>query len=279
MNSKAIKRQLLAAIAMVLVAAIALGSSTYAWFAAAGTVKAEGMSVQAQAESGLLIKELGASRDSFGTVAKISDDTKALFPASTADLTTWYHSLSTSASAAQGGENNTEGYEDASTLGSLDNYRYMKQFVIRSATEAAIPDAKLQISNVTVTNSTNSTVNLNTSIRVGVKVSKGNADDSAFYIYAPRSKDTNGTSYFTLVADYTGAGAANLKEYAEPQSDDYMTLAGNAIPADDTSLVVDIYIWYEGEDAECKTTNVTSNGTVLTPDALSVSVSFTKASV
>lgn len=279
MNSKAIKRQLLAAIAMVLVAAIALGSSTYAWFAAAGTVKAEGMSVQAQAESGLLIKELGASRDSFGTIATISEPTKALFPASTADLTTWYHSLSTLAGAAQGGENNTEGYEDASTLGSLDNYRYMKQFVIRSATQAEIPNAKLQISGVTVTNSTNSTVNLNTSIRVGVKVSKGNADDSAFYIYAPRSTDTNGTAYFTLVADYTGAGAANLKEYAEPQSDDYMTLAGNAIPADDTSLVVDIYIWYEGEDAECKTTNVTSNGTVLTPDALSVSVSFTQASV
>ena len=33
MQSKAIKRQLLAAVAMVLVAAIALGSSTYAWFA------------------------------------------------------------------------------------------------------------------------------------------------------------------------------------------------------------------------------------------------------
>ena len=46
MNSKAIRKQLLAAVAMVLVAAVALGSSTYAWFVASGTVTATGMMVQ-----------------------------------------------------------------------------------------------------------------------------------------------------------------------------------------------------------------------------------------
>lgn len=50
MNSKAIKRQLLAAIAMVLVAAIALGSSTYAWFASNNKVTAEGMKITATTE-------------------------------------------------------------------------------------------------------------------------------------------------------------------------------------------------------------------------------------
>lgn len=50
MNSKAIKRQLLAAIAMVLVAAIALGSSTYAWFASNNKVEADGMKITATTE-------------------------------------------------------------------------------------------------------------------------------------------------------------------------------------------------------------------------------------
>ena len=50
MNSKAIKRQLLAAIAMVLVAAIALGSSTYAWFVTNNTVTANNMTVTASAD-------------------------------------------------------------------------------------------------------------------------------------------------------------------------------------------------------------------------------------
>ena len=48
MNSKAIKRQLLAAIAMVLVAAVALGSSTYAWFVTNNTVKATTSQISAQ---------------------------------------------------------------------------------------------------------------------------------------------------------------------------------------------------------------------------------------
>lgn len=50
MNSKAIKRQLLAAIAMVLVAAVALGSSTYAWFANNNKVEAKGMQITAVTE-------------------------------------------------------------------------------------------------------------------------------------------------------------------------------------------------------------------------------------
>lgn len=56
MNSKAIKRQLLAAIAMVLVAAIALGSSTYAWFSANKTVTAKGVELSAEVPTQLLIK-------------------------------------------------------------------------------------------------------------------------------------------------------------------------------------------------------------------------------
>ena len=40
MNSKAIRKQLLAAVAMVLVAAVALGSSTYAWFVSNNSVTA-----------------------------------------------------------------------------------------------------------------------------------------------------------------------------------------------------------------------------------------------
>ena len=48
---KALKKQLAAAIAMVLVAAIALGSSTYAWFVSNNTVKATTASISAQSNA------------------------------------------------------------------------------------------------------------------------------------------------------------------------------------------------------------------------------------
>lgn len=55
MSTKALKTQLLAAIAMMLVAGIALGSSTYAWFASNTKVDATGMQVTAQSTQAFLL--------------------------------------------------------------------------------------------------------------------------------------------------------------------------------------------------------------------------------
>ena len=50
---KALKKQLVAAIAMVLVAAVALGSSTYAWFVTNNKVTAQTTSIKAQSNAAL----------------------------------------------------------------------------------------------------------------------------------------------------------------------------------------------------------------------------------
>ena len=55
MTVKSLKKQLMAAIAMVLVATIALGSSTYAWFAANNKVTANGMSITVQNNTAALL--------------------------------------------------------------------------------------------------------------------------------------------------------------------------------------------------------------------------------
>lgn len=54
MNVKSLKKQLVAAIAMVVVAAVALSSSTFAWFASNNSVKAENISVTAQSDAKFL---------------------------------------------------------------------------------------------------------------------------------------------------------------------------------------------------------------------------------
>lgn len=55
MKMKSLKAQFIGAIAMVLVAAIAMGSSTYAWFAANNRVTATGMQVNATTSQSLVI--------------------------------------------------------------------------------------------------------------------------------------------------------------------------------------------------------------------------------
>lgn len=80
MSTKALKTQLLAAVAMVLVASVALGSSTYAWFATNTSVKADGMNITAKTEGANL--EVSFTKDSFaaGTVAVTTTETAALLP-------------------------------------------------------------------------------------------------------------------------------------------------------------------------------------------------------
>lgn len=269
MNSKAIKRQLLAAIAMVLVAAIALGSSTYAWFVASGTVKAEGMKVQAQAESGILIKE-NNNNGKFGTVATVNATAAKLYPTSTTDLTNWYHAVSQKADDAEAKQAAENAYTKLDAA-KLKDYRLVNQFVIRSATDTAISNAKLQIQNVTVSDG-NTTEFLNKSIRVGIKVSTGGAQDSKTYIYAPKAG-----SAFTLTAKYDNN--KQVTENTAATANDFLTLEGDSIPANDTGLIVDVFVWYEGEDEECKTSNIISKTGSLTPDELSVSVEFVKADI
>lgn len=90
MNSKAIRKQLLAAVAMVLVAAVALGSSTYAWFVSNNTVTATMSKVSAASTTtNLLIKECSAAgvkvTSGGSTAATVSlGSTVALYPSSLA---------------------------------------------------------------------------------------------------------------------------------------------------------------------------------------------------
>ena len=61
---KALKKQLGAAVAMVCVAAVALGSSTYAWFVTNNNVKADNMTVMANSDVEFLeIANVGTNFD------------------------------------------------------------------------------------------------------------------------------------------------------------------------------------------------------------------------
>jgi hypothetical protein len=78
---KSLQKQLLAAVAMVLVAAIAMSSATYAWFVNNAKVTATGASVQAATAYSLLISN---NNTDFGTTTAFDTKIASLFPVSTA---------------------------------------------------------------------------------------------------------------------------------------------------------------------------------------------------
>lgn len=83
MNSKAIRKQLLAAVAMVLVAAVALGSSTYAWFVTNNKVDATTSTISAQSNAAFMTITNGTTGANAVDTTTITTTvaTKALFPA------------------------------------------------------------------------------------------------------------------------------------------------------------------------------------------------------
>lgn len=273
MNSKAIKRQLLAAIAMVLVAAIALGSSTYAWFAANNEVTAEGMQLQAQGETGIVIKSVENQQSKWATTASAAmSESVKLKPTSTQNLTSWWHAVSDEKDNAKAQQTAENAYTDVTA--SKSEYVLMRSFYIRSAAEAVpVSDVKLAIKTVTAAtvDSTKTSENLDKSIRVGIKLSKGGTGtdgaSTEYYVYAPLAE-----SEFSLVAKYDSDKTLTEKVGADATTDQF-ALSGNAVPANDTGLLAEIYMWFEGEDANCKSSNITAS-----LDNLKVSVVFTTAS-
>ena len=105
-------KKLIPALCLLLISAILMGTSTYAWFSMNTTVTATGMKVQAKAEGGLLISATAAA-DSWSNSASITlGKDVIMLPASTANGDAWYHAHSTSSSSAT-----SAGYYALSTSG------------------------------------------------------------------------------------------------------------------------------------------------------------------
>ena len=88
---KALKKQLAAAIAMVLVAAIALGSSTYAWFVSNNSVKATTSGISAQSNAAFMVIKYNEKTDANSETMDKSTTTgpTALYPAQVVENGVW----------------------------------------------------------------------------------------------------------------------------------------------------------------------------------------------
>ena len=265
MNSKAIRKQLLAAVAMVLVAAVALGSSTYAWFVASGTVTATGMKVQATSEGGLAISHGGTA---WGTSADGGAGTTAttLNPASTKDFTAWSTAtaLDPSKKDADQTTRNEVTFTQDDDGNTTDNNGYVlaRQFLIRSSNPSKLAKG-LKVKSITVDSNKSGAdgkpvFTMSTALRVGLDFTNlpGTTTSKAM-IFAPVSVTTNTqgdkankptTTYkFYQGADDTNGADVTLTTIGESGAE---VIANSVTIPNGTSsaIKVVVYIWIEGED-------------------------------
>ena len=241
-------------------------------------VTATGMIVKAQAEGGIVISNSAKTSWTATSTAQVTSAT--LFPTSHAKSSTgtWYHNKSDNANDAKAGQP-TASYEALSTalssttegVGYVEKsspansqwdagidaaYYLMNNFFIKSSGDV-LTATTLYINEVTVASS-DTLLAIDAALRVLIIV------DDKPYLYAPVSITSATPTLNYRVANQTDtvALAGTVKNTATE-----VTTIGNT---DADAISIQIYVFFEGEDANCKSTNISG----ITTDELTVSVKF-----
>lgn len=237
---KSRKRILLSSIAMLLVALVALGSATFAWFSVSKTVTADGMQVKAIATAGLEISNTSATAGYSTTVSfgQSSTSNFSLKPVSWDGATT--NGFIPDGNVASPGGSYTGDFKSAGAMQPTDmstsapimgHNTYVAEYDVwvRSAAEGTTRTAHTVSATVTISGS-----------------------NSSF----ARVKLVDGSTTKAIFADEADASASVVKEVGDTKSTYTLTAheTATSVTGTDTSTTgkaFKLYVWFDGEDSAC----------------------------
>lgn len=250
------KKALLSSVAMLLVAIVALGSATFAWFTQNKTVTAEGLKLEATTAAGLQILSKSAQdvggqwgRETVINAIKDGDDivtnsesTSLGNPLSyNYDNTTFVSSGFSTTTAADETAYNKAG--DASVQGG-QNAAFTEELKLR----ASIAGSDVVVKGITVTIKKNDldTTNLSNAIRV-MLVNNTTEEPTVIGTW---SLNEAGNAYIS---------GSQIKEGPFPNTQSGTKVTTDIAVSNDGEDSVSMYVWLDGEDEKCYTRNVNNN--------------------
>lgn len=263
---KSLRKQLIAAIAMVIVAAIALGSSTYAWFVSNNQVTATTASISAQSNAPFLVisnTDITSSTTTTAVTTAVSDAT--LFPVqmvqASDDATTFkWESAYAAASDASTEKGSTRFVVQNADL---TNYYVKQTFHVGTNGTTKGQFKNLRVSAVSVTPGSE-TDELKNALRVMVVCGAEVAIyDQTGALVTTYDKSTTTTPSNTAIAGLTTATSRNANGVSTEAA--YLTAESDVFPATSGQIgdkTVDVYIYYDGAVANIRTNNIDKLGSV-----------------
>lgn len=274
METKALKKQLGAAIAMVLVAAIALGAATFAWFVNNNAVTAKGVDVTtSSAVPNLYITDAGKTTDAM--TANDAKNPDALLPVSTSDGIHFYDTKHwTSASKEETKHAFADQYKEASRADGKNSYA---EYTFTLGVSNGSMNIYFDFSTSATTLKANGKMGTagRFAIRFGdgdwrlFKVTPSGATDNKSY-YTDKSAENADSGDFAVKAGTNQALNAEKITYSN-----FNTYAGSidsvtgqasagatalAQVSSDSPVTVTVRVWYEGCDPQCVSENAGSTG-------------------
>ncbi len=237
MDTKALKKQMGAAIAMVLVAAVALGSATFAWFVSNNTVKATTSNIAAQSNSAYLVIDDKTTTTSSSSSVASTVNKSELYPAKTVKgqdgKAVWKSAYASSATASTMKPNSEFTIGDGTAAKAVDaKYAVKNTFYVGTGTYDG-EFTNLHITGVTVTTpETTANKNLGNALRVLVVCGEKWEVWSGNGIQLSSSSDSNPPSASNLLA------------------------TDNAVIKSGADAKIDVYLYYDGDDANVYSDNL-----------------------
>ena len=252
-NTKSLKKQLAAAIAMLLVAVVALGSASYAWFVTNNKVDATTTNISAQSNAAFMTIANGATgaKDADTTSVSTTLSKTALYPATFGEETDSTKGKFMTGYGTDLGDGTLKGaLKIVGTNGTPDEaytntYALKEQFNISSKGQNL---TDLKVESVVTKTDADAEQLLKTALRVLVT----NSDGSKWVVYGLNS---GATAYEVKLS--SDSGNANVA-------------LGNVTAGADT--LVNVYLYYEGKDTNIMTQNL-QNGKL--DASQSVTINFT----
>lgn len=240
MDTKALKKQMGAAIAMVLVAAVALGSATFAWFVTNNKVDATTSTISAQSNAAFMYihNKDNTSTDLTSDTADIKDN-KELYPATWANNFDKNKTLSADAGVYQF-ETATALSPAASTIdaktrraiGDPDSTEVLDKYAVKNTFKVGSKGTKL--TNLVVDPSNG-----------GISLVSGDNSNTQFD-NALRILVKCGDNWVLCDKDHV----------IRSSSTDSNLLKNEIQPGDRNEVEVDIYVFYDGDDTAIYTNNL-----------------------
>ncbi len=228
MKKSSRKRLLISSIAMLLVAMVALGTATFAWFTSSTTATANGINVQTVKASELQISSVNVD---WGTKIDYGVKNKVLLPASTDNGTAWFKA---NAADKANFAADTETVASVSSSEST-NYYFKDQLNVRNNGDA-------DVENVTISFSVP-----NNYLRVAlVETSAKGADVADTGTFTDSVYDADGVLYNAYKSTTPETTAIT------PETDCKINLG--TLSKDDAKYY-NLYVWFEGQDEQCIDSN------------------------
>lgn len=250
MKANSRRRVLISSIAMLLVALVALSTATFAWFTEDTDAVADGIKVKTSQQSSL---QIAPAAGTFGSGFSYGFENTAMMPASSLNGGDWFSAVAKDANNFAAGEASSV----KAITENMNKYVFVDQLNVKNAGQITVNDVIVTVTGFEGHNYARFALVPATANAKGAPfiLTPDTTDDAEArvpfgdYVYA-----NDATAYAPLYEEGVIPGDSATKITPSAVTTSYTIDLADSLEANE-EIYFNLYVWFEGQDADCNTGN------------------------